>query len=152
MATASSATADLQWSDSGKYGRGEMHLSADLEEGDVVAYRIGNWRVDGVLVGDDSVDPSIAYCQVETIQVVWTHNCEHGVLRGRRLWTRKSRDDDGSTTLLQAAAATEDDDALVELGPEQLVARLPVEWKDGADCCIPLVELDEDDWLLASEG
>ena len=75
---------DLQ-SDTRRFGRGAMHLSALLEEGDVVAYQTGNWLVDGVPVGDDYVPASMAYCRMETLQVVWTHNCEHGVLRGWEL-------------------------------------------------------------------
>lgn len=34
-----------------KYGRGVSHLSADLKEGDVIAYQGGTWYVDGTEVG-----------------------------------------------------------------------------------------------------
>ena len=37
-----------------EYGRGEQHLSACLEEGDLVAYQVGTWMVDSVEVGDGS--------------------------------------------------------------------------------------------------
>ena len=33
-------------------GRGLDHLSAALEEGDLVLYQVGSWTVDGVTVGD----------------------------------------------------------------------------------------------------
>ena len=130
--------ADLQ-SDS-KYGRGEFHLSADLNEGDVVAYQSGSWLVDGVLVGEGKA-PKIEYCQIETIQVVWTHNCEHGVLRGMEL--RKSGDGKSPLTLEVTGEA-------VEFGPEQLLARIPVEWdgESSLEACTPLVSLDESNWML----
>ena len=70
-------------SDASQFGRGAMHLSALLEEGDVVAYQMGQWLVDQVLVGDDQA--VIQFCCMDTIQVVWTHNCEHGVLRGEEM-------------------------------------------------------------------
>lgn len=74
------ATVDLQTDDT-LYGRGEMHLSAALEDYDVVVYQTGSWTVDGVEVGDGS-PATWRYARVENIQIVWTHNCEHGVIRG----------------------------------------------------------------------
>ena len=34
-----------------KYGRGMSHISADLNEGDAIAYQDGIWYVDGTEVG-----------------------------------------------------------------------------------------------------
>ena len=42
-------------SDDTHFGRGEMHLSAVLDEGDAVVYQTGTWFVDGVSVGDPSL-------------------------------------------------------------------------------------------------
>jgi L-alanine-DL-glutamate epimerase-like enolase superfamily enzyme len=67
----SDAIVELQ-SDSSLYGRGEFHLSANLDVDDVVVVQVGSWLVDGVLVGDDSTDPTLKYVRVDTIQVVWT--------------------------------------------------------------------------------
>jgi len=127
--------------DSSQFGRGEMHLSALLEEGDVVAYQTGTWFVDGVQVGDED-HPSLAFCRIETIQLVWTHNCEHGVLRGMELVLVRKEDDEtnSSSNMLKATGD------VIEFGPEQLIARFPVVW-EGADC-VPLVELEEDNWLI----
>jgi hypothetical protein len=68
-----------------------------IQEGDVVVYQTGTWRVDGVVVGDDTQPPSFQYCQIETIQVVWTHNCEHGVLRGIALQLQQQGEGDESS-------------------------------------------------------
>ena len=74
-------------SNTNQFGRGEQHLSAVLYEGDTVIYRTGNWYVDGVLVGDEDAEIVYKICRIETIQIVWTHNCEHGVLRGLDITT-----------------------------------------------------------------
>ena len=116
-------------------GRGEDHLSAFLEEGDVVVYQTGTWFVDGVEVGDGS-EPKFHYCQMETLQLVWTHNCEHGVIRGYQL------DCLDSETL-------ELSDEVVEFGPEQLIARIPVSWVqqgDGGQRAISPISLRDDLW------
>ena len=100
-----------------------------VNEGDVVVYQTGSWMVDGVVVGD-SIEPSFEYCQVETIQVVWTHNCEHGVLRGIAL------------ELLQDQCFVPVEPLQpVEFGPEQLVARIPVQWMDDSSQAKSLVDL-----------
>ena len=158
---------DLQ-SDSSQYGRGERHLSAVVNEGDVVAYQTGRWLVDGVTVGVDDAPPAVAFCRLETMQIVWTHNCEHGVLRGMELIQqqqyvpRTSLDENtgvpadspyncsrtkDSTSLLVT-------DRVVEFGPEQLLARFPVEWSDEDETsCTPLVDLNEvDRWSMMTES
>ena len=106
-----------------------MHLSAMLDEGDVVLFQTGRWLVDGVLVGDDN-PPSLEYARVETIQIVWTHNCEHGVIRGMVMNNR-----DGALLVVGTD--------FVQFGPEQLLARLAVDWdSDGNECTI-LAPIDE---------
>ena len=109
---------DIQ-SDTTQFGRGDRHLSASLNEGDVVVYQKGTWLVDGVVVGDGS-EPEWEYAMVETIQVVWTHNCEHGVIRALHL------EFDEPEQRLQLTDPLEE----IEFGPEQLIARLPVTWID----------------------
>ena len=139
----------LRQSDESQFGRGEQHLSALVEEGDVIVYQTGWWWVDGVVVGDPDVDydesqpPTVSYCQVDTIQVVWTHNCEHGLLRGRALTPRNQKE-------LVFIEPIEE----VQLGPEQLLAKLPVEWKETDEtkatsskiAVAPLV-LQDSEWL-----
>ena len=109
-------------SDTERFGRGDMHLSALLEEKDVVVFQSGSWYVDGVLVGDGPV--KYEYCMVETLQLVWTHNCEHGVVRGYAILPGNEDD------LLQVDPTWNP----IEFGPEQLVARLPVEWSSETSC------------------
>ena len=157
-------------SDESKYGRGEWHLSADLYEGDVVVYQTGTWYVDGVAVGEatisgsESTEPRLEYAQIDTIQVVWTHNCEHGVIRGTKLvkvlagdMPPTGNEIDGDASQSKQSLLQRLDDHAVEFGPEQLVARLPVrEWREdeesgsyGKTICLVGVDLENDDqWIL----
>ena len=112
-------------SDSSKFGRGEMHLSAVLEERDIVVYQIGTWEVDGVEVGDGK-PASYEFCAVETMQIVWTHNCEHGFIRGLAV------NIDSDSSKLKVITPLQ----FVDFGPEQLVARLPVEWIDDEEALL----------------
>jgi hypothetical protein len=106
------------------HGRGQDHLSAFLEEGDVVVYQTGIWTVDGVQVGDGEV-ATWAWAKMDSLQVVWSHNCEHGVLRGIVLKKVKSKQNDLALELRQVEPME-----IVEFGPEQLVARVPVQWQN----------------------
>ena len=131
--------------DIANYGRGERHLSACLQQGDVVVYQAGQWWVDGVLVGDDdssttSTSPTYHYAVVETIQIVWTHNCEHGVIGAWPLsLVRNDYDDDHdrgdstSTTALPSIMQKFEIEnyEMVLFGPEQLVAKLPCRLEEG---------------------
>ena len=112
-------------SDSSKFGRGEMHLSAVLDEKDIVVYQAGTWEVDGVEVGDGK-PASYEFCAVETMQIVWTHNCEHGFIRGLAV---KINSDDCKVEVISPLE-------FVDFGPEQLVARLPVEWIDDEEALL----------------
>lgn len=149
-----------------EYGRGEDHLSAILEEGDVVVYQKGTWFVDGVAVGDgssnnnhdsDSDDddgPTFQWARLDTMQVVWTHNCEHGVLRGIALREEPIRDNnsvkDPSTEISGTACIRRvseiDPLEFVEFGPEQLVARVPVEWNESMESCEGVTMVPVADW------
>ena len=124
--------------DSSLYGRGEFHLSASLDEDDIVVYQTGTWLVDGVEVGDGS--PTVfRYAQVENLQIVWTHNCEHGVIRG--LQAEVTQTPDGNPFV-----ALTDPIQDVEFGPEQLVARVPVDWDHQSCSGVALVNFDESTW------
>lgn len=132
-----SSKIELQ-SDDTKFGRGNLHLSALIDEGDVVVYQTGSWKVDSVVVGEDGAAPSFALAKIDNVQVVWTHNCEHGVLRGVEVYI----DPDDNTRLLVAEPLID-----VEFGPEQLLARLPVSWeKEGASTGISKVPLRAELW------
>ena len=108
----------IEYQSDDKYDRGEMHISAAVNEGDTVVYRTGSWYVDGVLVGDEDATPAYEYCRVESIQLVWTHNCEHGVLRG--LAVDLSEDDNSEQQGQHLSLRTPLDE--VQFGPEQIIA------------------------------
>lgn len=99
-------------------GRGNYHLSAALDDGDVILYQDGTWMVDNVEVGDGS--PARArWARVDCVQINWTTSGEHGWIRATAL---DSSSDDGILIL------QEEDE--VEVGPEQLLARVAVEWDE----------------------
>ena len=58
-------------------GRGQEHLSARLEEGDVCVYQVGTWMVDNVPVGPGD-PPRLLLARVDCLQINWTTDCEHG--------------------------------------------------------------------------
>jgi ribosomal protein L27 len=119
LAAASSSSIDFQ-SDHTQFGRGDYHLSASVQEGDLVVYQTGTWLVDGVEVGEGT-PPTIRYAKIETMQLVWTHNCEHGVLRGIEVQVDSADPFRIAPTMPLVQ---------VQLGPEQLLARIPVTWHE----------------------
>lgn len=90
--------------------------------------------VDSVEVGDGS-DPFFGYAVIDTIQVVWTHNCEHGVLRGVQI----ELDGDRHAKLVEPFVE-------VQFGPEQLIAQIPVEWNENSQTANLLVPVHHDMW------
>ena len=115
-------------------GRGEHHLSSIISEGNLVVYQGGTWLVDSVQVGDGS-DPHFSYAVIDTIQVVWTHNCEHGVLRGLQIELCGDRRAKLVEPLFE-----------VQFGPEQLIAKIPVEWNEATQTGNLLVPVHHDMW------
>jgi hypothetical protein len=111
--------------------------------------------VDGVSVGDGS--PAVLrYCCIETIQVIWSHNCEHGVLRGLELVLVNDDDTDSSPKVAPTSIRLRSTGSMIEFGPEQLIVRIPVEWVGGSDedndkwtlrDCLPLVSLKPNEWI-----
>ena len=137
--------------DESKFGRGEYHLSASLDEGDVVVWQSGTWMVDGVEVGDGS-PPKLHYAKIDNIQLVWTHNCEHGVIRGTDVTAEEvdnraaDRDVDCHSKQMARLYISEPLEE-VEFGPEQLIARLPVIWDNEDDVKgVSTVEFDSSMW------
>ena len=134
------------------HGRGDEHLSAFLEEGDVVVYQTGTWLVDGVEVGDGR-PPTYEWAKIDSLQVVWTHNCEHGVLRGIAVKEEEAVDSKGDFVRLCEMDPME----FIEFGPEQLVARVGVEWDDEEErrgtSGVPLGRQDESSfWTTEAAG
>ncbi|KAL7546870.1 hypothetical protein ACHAWF_010204 [Thalassiosira exigua] len=140
-----------------KYGRGSYHISADLNEGDIVVFQDGTWFVDGTPVGEyrsacarprsfcksrvshlstftrsppnSPGDGSFArarYMQVDTIQLVWTHDCEHGVINGFEVLI--ANDDESvceSGSLVKVGSQILVTNDYIQVGPEQVLARIP---------------------------
>jgi hypothetical protein len=136
LAASSSSSSVIDFQSDTQFGRGDYHLSASLQEGDVVVYQTGTWLVDWVEVGDGT-PPTIRYAKIETIQLVWTHNCEHGVLRGIEVKVDIDVDVDvniaadpssSSRIIIPTMPLVQ-----VEFGPEQLLARIPVTWDEEND-------------------
>jgi len=145
LAAATTTVQDIEFqSDTSKYGRGDMHLSAALDIGDIVVYQGGTWWVDGVAVGDTDSTPTFHYAVVDTIQVVWTHNCEHGVIRGLPLVMSSPEDD--ATTVLKLES-----EEGIEFGPEQLLAKLPLLWNEEAGIVASPFPLNDELWISADE-
>ena len=61
----------------------------------MVFYQTGSWEVDGIKFGDGNEDapPTIKYCKVDALQIIWTRNCEHGFIRGIFVYIASGNDD-----------------------------------------------------------
>eukprot|EP00629_Pelagomonadales_sp_RCC1024_P019184 CAMPEP_0119282374 /NCGR_PEP_ID=MMETSP1329-20130426/26595_1 /TAXON_ID=114041 /ORGANISM="Genus nov. species nov., Strain RCC1024" /LENGTH=137 /DNA_ID=CAMNT_0007283031 /DNA_START=184 /DNA_END=594 /DNA_ORIENTATION=+ len=105
-------------------GRGLDHLSATLDDGDIVCYQTGRWEVDGVEVGDGD-EAAIAFARVDLVQLVFTETCEHGWIYATAC---SLSDDDGVVTPL--------DEEEIQIGPEQLVAKLDTFYSFDQSLCL----------------
>ncbi|KAL7434243.1 hypothetical protein ACHAXM_003962 [Skeletonema potamos] len=115
-------------SDKSKYGRGINHISADLNEGDIIAYQDGTWYVDGTEVGNGS-PATVRYVLVDTVQIVWTHDCEHGLVYGFDLIVAGNDGQvvscDASGPIIEKGSIFIIQDEYVQCGPEQILCRIP---------------------------
>ena len=141
--TKSCSSIDRQ-SDNTKYGRGIDHISADINPGDIIAYQAGTWYVDGLSEVGDGSPPIVKYLLVDTIQLVWSHDCEHGVINGFDLTiVNNNESDDGSDIHAEESngVVIEKDrshfvanqDEYVQIGPEQILARIPAKAYNSED-------------------
>ena len=78
------------------------------------------------LVTGDGSESSVRYMQVDAIQLVWSHNCEHGVING---FDVAAEDENGERLPADSGvergsifAVTEE---YIQIGPEQVLARIP---------------------------
>ena len=122
------------------FGRGLYHLTYNLNEGDMVAYQTGSWLVDHVMVGDGS-PARLRFARVDAVQINWTHNCEHGLVRATAL----HRNGDSAPQRM-----TLNPDEEVQFDPSQLIARIPATW-DGNEAQLA-VDLPPDEDLLWGAG
>ena len=75
------------------------------------------------------------YMLVDAIQIVWTHNCEHGVINGFEAIVK----DDGSVDEIRVGTTFEIGSQYVQCGPEQVVAKIPTS-SDAADVFVSKAE------------
>lgn len=104
--------------------RGGEHLSAFVEEGDVLAYQVGTRLVDVVPLGHGS-PPRHRLARAGGVQMFWMHNCEHGDLRGHELcWRGDAAAGPDAGARFEAVLDSDGWPVDCDFGPEQLVARL----------------------------
>lgn len=106
----------------------------------------------------DGSSSIVKYIQVDTIQLVWTHDCEHGVING--FDTVIGNEINGSTSLETSNIAVEKGscfviiDDYIQIGPEQILARIPIKstnkiWKDtGSAVWLSQVDFDPDEEMM----
>ena len=70
---------------------------------------------------------------VDTIQIVWTHNCEHGVINGFDITINTNEHKHESSTYNEVNGAVVNvgstfviGNEYVQCGPEQVVAKIPI--------------------------
>ena len=129
-------------SDVEKYGRGISHITADLSDGDIIAYQDGTWYVDGLTEVGDGSPPVVRYMQVDAIQLVWTHSCEHGVVNGFTAIIENYDEDTGAT--IERGAHFFITDKYIQIGPEQVLARIPTVKQKGGNT-------DREMWVAQAE-
>ena len=139
-------------SDKSKYGRGIDHISADINEGDVIAYQEGTWYVDGTEVGDGS--PAIVrYCLVDAVQIVWTHDCEHGLVYGFDLTVAHNDEDvscdESGAIVKKGSMFIIDNESYVQCGPEQILCRIPVSLTE-TECIVSITDFNPADEILTA--
>lgn len=80
------------------------------------------------VLGDGS-NSVVKYLLVDTIQLVWTHDCEHGMINGFDVTATKNMDVDSDSvnSLLEKGNRLVVSDDYVQIGPEQVLARIPTE-------------------------
>mmetsp|Transcript_18921 Transcript_18921/g.40961 ORF Transcript_18921/g.40961 Transcript_18921/m.40961 type:complete len:83 (-) Transcript_18921:2898-3146(-) len=73
--------------------------------------------------------------QVDTIQLVWTHDCEHGVINGFDLLIANGDDPESFNGAVEMGSHLVTNDDYISCGPEQILARIPAismnqKWRD----------------------
>lgn len=66
---------------------------------------------------------------VDTIQLVWTHDCEHGVINGFDIRVENGEGPvsvDASGAVVEKGSYFVIEDDYIQCGPEQILAKLPI--------------------------
>ena len=93
-------------------------------------------------VGDGS-DPTIRYMLVDTIQIVWSHNCEHGFVNG---FDAKVISQGEPTPIssygsdLKVGSVFEIGNEYIQCGPEQVIAKIPTLKDDETDVFVSMAK------------
>jgi hypothetical protein len=88
---------------------------------------------------------------VDTIQIVWTHNCEHGVLNGFDIAIRNGEhepvvlDQLGS---VEVGGVFEIRNEYVQCGPEQVLAKIPTSFDTDREVHVSLARFLPDEEIL----
>ena len=95
---------------------------------------------------------------VDTIQLVWTHDCEHGVVNGFDIMIAENdlpASIDGSGAIVNKGSYfVIQENEYIQCGPEQILAKLPsrhceLKWKDtGNEVLMSLVDFVPDDEVM----
>ena len=74
----------------------------------------------------DGSDPIVRYMLVDTIQIVLTHDCEHGVINGFDITVTNGNDEpERCGGVVEVGNKFVIGDAYIQCGPEQILAKLP---------------------------
>lgn len=84
---------------------------------------------------------------VDTIQIVWTHNCEHGVINGFDA-TMTIRIDEDAVEGLQEGTILVIKNCYVQCGPEQVVAKIPARTGTEKNEYVSLVQFQPSDEII----
>ena len=117
---------NTEWSSN--ENKGHDHLSAFIQEDDIVIYRTGTWYIDNIEVGDGT-PATLQAGIVRAVQLVWSHDCEHGCIYIEPLIPTSSSNINTNTDDYDMLIKLDDDDnsVLAAFGPEQLVAVLAID-------------------------
>jgi hypothetical protein len=90
---------------------------------------------------------------VDAIQIVWTHNCEHGVLNGFDVTIRKNEVEkipvsDYKFESVDVGSVFEIGNEYVRCGPEQVLAKIPTSFDTDGDVHVSLARFLRDEEIL----
>ena len=100
-----------------------------------ILYLLKDFQLICHITGDGSL-AYVKYMKVDTIQLVWTHDCEHGVINGFDLSIgNENEGTESSSGAVQMGSYFIAIDDYLQVGPEQILARIPAKsmnknWKD----------------------
>jgi len=90
--------------------------------------------------------------QVDAIQLVWTHNCEHGVINGFDLRIVNnnaiSESAEGATATVEQGSFFIVSDEYAQIGPEQVLAKIPSSKNSKRGVLVSKAEFNPEDEIM----